>query len=519
MSSCKYIINEESGDFILEIPSSLSTGDIYDFEKSFLSHLSNEGIDPEKILESLKKINKNLVIPESIKNIVIGQNSLRNVYKNFTNVNEKNKFVHLNNILLENWNSSGKKDKNPTSKQNIVFCAFDETINYEYNKDLDLILINTINGVNNEDVLKASIERSAHLLGIDGDIRTLLKNQDKNTFDKLKISNISPLTPNDISILYFNDNSIKRESIVDYIGEKKESYITIRDKYESLALQENRDFNYEPVNLEFIYELKPGDLIQLSLNKEIQTTNTKDKSSGYYSILVDYSINSDGKYVVKTISPNSNYPETTILESPNIMSRKQALTNKFDDYSINDTNYISLKLPTNLYYNNKFLYNEIKRGDKITIGRTDYTVLNIKGSLFYVQNNKGETFEIKPSNKVNLVKLNTNEHKNLNYTNSDLSKFKLNPINSNLDRDYILENDLIKYGDNLGLVITKIGSNVYVKNLETSEINEVSKYNISEHYINNIGNESLIAKLKENFRELTTTNPFIYGSYLDSKFN
>ena len=519
MSKCKYIINEENGDFILEIPSSLSSADPYDLEQSFLSYLAKEEIDPDVLLDSLKKIEKTLVIPEQIKNYVIGQNSLRNVYRNIKDVDLKNRFIHLNNILLNNWNSNKKSGKNPTSKQNIVFCAFDENTSYEYNKDLDIILVNTINGINNEDILKASIERSARLLGVTGDIRQLLKNQDQSLFEKLNISNISPITPNDISLLYFNDNSIKRESIVDNIGEKRESFLTIREKYENLASQDNRDFNYEPVNEEFVYELNPGDMVQISSNKEIQTTNIKEKTSGYYSLLVDYSVNSDGKYVIKTISPNSNYPETTILDSNLIMARKQSLDNKFSDYSIKEGEYIPIKLPTNLYFNNKFLYKNIKRGDKITMGRTDYTVLNVKGSLFYVQNNKGEFFEIKPTNKINLVKLNSEQHKNLLFKEEDLKDFTKSPILSLTDREYILDNDVVKYGENLGLVVTTIGSNLYVKNLKTSDIEEISKVNVSEHYINNVGNKSLINSLNENSQKIINTNPNIYGDYLDSDYN
>ena len=391
--------------------------------------------------------------------------------------------------------------KNPIYTQNIVYCAFDEQFDYEYNKEYDVIFVNIVNGINEESILKASIERTLHLLGI-SDINS------PKVSEALNLSKDSELKESDIRYLFFNDNNIKRQSIIDQIIENSESFIKVQQKIAPLL--ENRDSNFEPVNIDSIYNLKQGDLVQLG-----------EGNNAFYTIFLEYYINAEGKYIMKTISANSTYPEKIELKTPEIRSRKQSSGSKFSEYEIAQTaDYYTIKLPKDLYFNNKILFDTVKRGDKITIGRTDYLILNQKGAIYIVKDNKGEISELKPTNTVNSIKLNSKIHTNTTYKGENLETlFTESPIINNSDRNYILENDVVEYDNKLGIVIVTMNENLYVKDLKTNEIEKISKYSVSKHYINNVGNSTLILSLKENKNVLSNFDPFNYGDYLESDFS
>ena len=150
MSNCKYVVNEEGGDFILEIPSISSSAGSSDLRASLLDYFSKLEINPWDILKSLKQVEKKLVVPEQIDSFILGQNSLKYVYKNFKNLELKNKFNHISSLLDTHWKNANISIKNPIYTQNIVYCAFDEQFDYEYNKKYDIIFINTVNGLNEE---------------------------------------------------------------------------------------------------------------------------------------------------------------------------------------------------------------------------------------------------------------------------------------------------------------------------------------------------------------------------------
>ena len=97
MGNCTYIIGERDGDFYIEIPSISDSRSKSDFENSFKEFLS--GNDPKEFLKSLNAIDKKLILPDTLKNIVLGQDSLGSVYTNFSDSALKSKFSHLVNIL------------------------------------------------------------------------------------------------------------------------------------------------------------------------------------------------------------------------------------------------------------------------------------------------------------------------------------------------------------------------------------------------------------------------------------
>ncbi len=518
MSNCKYLIEDGSGNFVIEIPTISSLQNVKDFKTSFYNYLSS--VEIKDFLSSLKEIDKKLVIPEQVNGIVLGQDSLNSVFENFKNTDLKIKFRYLSKVLTELWRT--KKDdkwRNPVTIQNIVFCAFDEGLDYQYDSKNDIVYINIVNGINKDDILKASLERAAHLFGFTGNIKNKLKSGDTEILNALGITNTSPITPSYLNSLYFNDSDVKRIPIEDFIGFKKDSYIIIREKFGTLSDSNNRDTNYEPVNAELVYNLKQGDLVNILVDKELNKNKTS--SSSYYSLFVDYYINSDGKYVIKTISPNSTYPETTILDTPEVMVRRNSVENKYEKVEINPkAAMFTLKIPKDLYFSNKFIYYFLKPGDKITIGATDYTILNLKGSWFNVINSKGEETTIKPSNQIVGVKLSQEAHPELGLERIT-DNYKQIAVNSANDKTFIQELDIVKYDKDTktGLVLYKVKNVVFLKNLDTGKLESILDVSISSHYVNYTGNKSLLSNFEEVSKELRSIDPFVYGDWLESNFN
>ena len=357
-------------------------------------------------------------------------------------------------------------------------------------------------------------------MNIEGNVADLIKEENPEFLKAFRVSDNSVLTLNGLKTLYFNENNIKRESLANFLDIKRDPANVVKEKYNNLALPENRDANYELPVEDSVYNLKQGDLILLGSDTELNM-GKKGSKDAYYSIFLDYFINGEGKYVVKSLSMNSTFPEQTVLESANVSTRKQSIENKFPETEIDSkAKYTTLKLSKDLFFNSKLLFSMIKPGDKLTIGTSDYTVLNAKGAIFVTKNSKGEYFEIKPTTKVSSIKLSHDVHKNLDYDKENILKnFKESPIKNIHDKDYIKENDLVKYGDNLGLVLYKFKSTAYVKNLDNGAIETVFLPNITQHFINNVGNAELINNLSNNKGKLVDFNPFNYGDYLESDYN
>lgn len=312
MSNCKYTITKTNGEPLLEVPSFSTDANNADFKKAFINQLMTEGINPEDLLLQLDTTTKQLVVPEEMMGFVMGQNSLKGILYNVKDQGIKDKLGHVNRVLANNWKNTPmvERGKNPTSTQNIVFAAFDESIDYEYNQDTDVIYINSIDGINYESVLKASLERAAYLLA--GGNKEQLLNLKPDVMKALDINAESDIQPDDVYHLYFNDTSNKKGKLDNYVGDKQASHIEVRDTYEELAYTENRDDNYEPVNKELVQNLKSGDLVFKSHEKGASYSAINEKfspSDGSYSLFVDYSINKDGKYVIKVLAPNSDFAE------------------------------------------------------------------------------------------------------------------------------------------------------------------------------------------------------------------
>ena len=106
MSNCKYLIEDGSGNFVIEIPTISSLQNVKDFKTSFYNYLSS--VEIKDFLSSLKEIDKKLVIPEQVNGIVLGQDSLNSVFENFKNTDLKIKFRYLSKVLTELWRA--KKD-------------------------------------------------------------------------------------------------------------------------------------------------------------------------------------------------------------------------------------------------------------------------------------------------------------------------------------------------------------------------------------------------------------------------
>lgn len=333
---------------------------------------------------------------------------------------------------------------------------------------------------------------------------------------KLGISIDSDFTSNDIHSLYFNDFSLNKDKITDAIGVKKEPFTEVLKKYQDLMSIQNRDDNYEPLNTEYIYNLNEGDLMFVKFNGDSSYETLKEspvKNNGGYSLFLGYYINGEGKYVAEVISPNSTFPEKIVLENEVVSFRKQGHNFKFKDgYKQKEGELIEVQLTKDLYFNNKDLYNLLDKGDKVFVKRSngkyvEFTVNNIKGSILYVSNAKGESVLIKPKKDITKIALNTT-----NIKDGNLNNYTKSPI---VVYDLINKNDVIFYKDQKGVVLYKTHSYVTVQNTETKKIESIYEGDIKEHYVEN---SPLIASFNKNIEKFKI-KPLIYKDYLDSDYN
>lgn len=485
MNKCKYIITLSDGS-LLEIPSVKVAGGFEDFKDSLLNwslNLSSEE-DIKSTVTKLSNIDKKLVVPEEIKGIVIGQNSINNlklkIQKNRTNLSHIKKIAKALNI---------------DTKENIVFAALPDEINYQYLPESNIILVNNAKQVNEGNIIKGILE-SIVSKNVESDIspKLLLRTADPDVLNFLKIPS-KDFTLDDLLSLYFDESFLSDSNIVETMSKNKENWKEIQSKFSPLADVSVRSENYGLKDSYQVYDLNPGDLI---------LTQNKDTEKPYYSIFLDYFINGEGNYVVESIAPNSTFPEKHIYPFLNVIARKVSSTPKFNDYIIENGGYVETILPPNdedngIYSKNKFLINNLKRGDKIAVATStrknakteEYEVLNIKGSQITISD--GKAFILQNPNLVQKVLLNKAYHPELSFTESQVVKFTEESLHGK-DKEIINENDVVEYetktGIYKGLVLAHLNNLLIVKNLSTNIVENVGTSYVNKLFINDSINKS-----------------------------
>lgn len=331
--------------------------------------------------------------------------------------------------------------------------------------------------------------------------KMLLRTADPKTLSFLNIPS-ADFTLDDLLSLYFDEAFLSDANVVETMAISKDNWKDTQNKFSPLADVSVRSENYGLKDSYQIYDLKPGDLI-LTVNKE------SEKS--YYSIFSDYSINGEGDYVVESIAPNSTFPEKHIYPFLNVIARKLSNEPKFAEYPIEVGGYIETILPPNdedngIYSKNKFLINNLKRGDKVSVSTStrknakteEFEVLNIKGSQITVSD--GKPLVLQNPNLVQKVHLNKAYHPELLITEEQINKFTEESLHGK-DKEIIKENDIVEYDSKgtlaKGLVLAHLNNLLIVKNISTNIVENIGTSHVNKLFINDSINKHFEIQYKK----------------------
>lgn len=475
MSKCKYTIKLPDGS-LLEIPSDNLSGNRKEFDKALLDWVMESGEDNLiKNIENINNIDKQIVLPESITNTVIGQNSINNLYL----LGEPAKqLIHLKRIIRNNF-----KDNSLLTKENILVTSLPEEYDYLYLPEQDVILINNSLGTKQSNYIKGIIDSLAHkyakLNNIENPL-TLIENRDKEFLDFIGIGE-ETFTRDSFEYSYFGDSIIKDPSFIQEITKIKEKSKEVKEKYFD-NFKDSQDLNYSLEDNYHISELRPGDII----------TNWRNKTK-YYSLFVDYYINSEGKYRVKSFDSNGTDLSDKPIEEY-ISGRKLIENYTPENYEIKtDLGYLQIDPTINTaenYSKNKFLIANLKRGDKVRIkSKTSdqiREIQNIQGSTIFYKVKNGIS---KTSNLSNIeeVFLNKSHHSDIlkykNLSDSDFNNLFKEDDNYKFN-NVIKKEDIIIYNDQKWLVLAKLKNTLVLYNIVTEAIENIGLSRVERHYIN-----------------------------------
>lgn len=517
MSKCKYTIKLPDGS-LLEIPSDNLLGNRKEFEKALLDWVMEKGEDTlTQDLDAINAIDKQVVVPEMITETIIGQNSLNNLYLLGESAEQ---LVHLKRIVRNNF-----KNTNLLSKENILVTSLPEEYSYIYLSDQDIILINNSLGTKQSSYIKGIVDslayKYAELNNIDNPLNLIL-NRDKNFLDFIGIGEKS-FTRDSFEYTYFGDSIIKDPSFIQEINKIKEKSKEVKEKYFD-NFKDAQDLNYSLEDNYHISELNPGDII----------TNWRN-SKKYYSLFVDYYIDENGQYWVKSFDSNSEELSTKRVNE-NITGRKVIENYIPENYEIKtDLGYLQINPSFNTednYSKNKFLKENLKRGDKVRIKTKSSDevreILNIQGSTIFYKVKNGTS---KTSNLSNITEvfLNKSHHSNIlkykNLSDSDFNNLFKEDDHFKYDKSIIKKEDIVLYNDQKWLVldklknvlilynpVTEVVENIGVSRIENHYINDGSTFKIKEQFDNNVENFDILATSFNEFEKSKL-------SYITSDFN
>lgn len=483
MNKCKYTIKLPDGS-LLEIPSDNLSGDRKDFEKALLSWVMENGEDSlEQKIETINTIDKQVIVPEIISNTVIGQNSLKNLYL----LGEPAKqLAHLKKIVRNKF-----KDNSLLDKENILMASIPEEYDYIYLSKQDLIIVNNTLGIKQSNYIKGIIDFLAYKYAKINNIENplnLIINRDKDFLDFIGIGE-DTFTRDSFEYTYFGDSITKDPSFIQEITKIKEKSKEVKEKYFD-NFKDQQDLNYSLEDNYHISELNPGDII----------TNWRGDKK-FYSLFVDYYLDEQGQYWVKSFDSNSDELSTKRINE-NISGRKVIENYVPSTYEIkNDLGYLEINPTLNAdqnYSKNRFLRLNLKRGDKIQIKDDIREIQNIQGSTIFYKVKNGTS---RTSNVSNITKVFLNKHyhsdilKYKNLSDSDFNLFFKEDDHFKYDKSTIKKEDIIIYNNQKWVVLDKLKNVLILYNPETEVVENIGTSRIENHYIN----DGSTYKIKEQF--------------------